>query len=91
MSNGNNGISPTSCVPGGAYTTFISGVSCGGYVPGALCLLSSLRAVGSLCPLTIIHDDRGESVALPPTDLKRLQDNYGTEHVFALTDLMKRN
>ena len=90
LGNSSSGVSPTSCAPGGAYATFISGVAGGGYVPGALCLLSSLRAVGSACPLVIIHDDRGESVALPSPDLRRLQDSFGTEHVFALTGLMGR-
>ena len=67
----------------GAFVALISGDQ---YMAGALCLHSSMRAVGSSCPLVLVHDDRPESSLSTPS-LARLRSVYGRENLVALTDL----
>ena len=75
------------CPPGTAFATFLSG---GGYLPGALCLLSSLRAAGNLCSLVIVLDDRGTETTLSAADAHVLRDKADAENgvVVRLTQLM---
>ena len=79
------------CASGAAtFAAFLSGVAGGGYVPGALCLRRSLRAVGSACPIALVHDDRGAEVMLPEASLRELEQEYGAQHLYSLTGLMRR-
>lgn len=72
-----------SCAPG-VFVTFVSGTR---YVPGALCLRSSMRRVQSRCQLKVVVDDL-PGQELPDVDTTRLRLAYGRSNIIALSDLV---
>lgn len=64
--------------------TFLSGTR---YVPGALCLRSSMRRVQSRCPLKVVVDDL-PGQELSDVGMARLRLAYGRPNVIALSSLV---
>ena len=73
------------CGHNAAFATFVSGDK---YVPGAICLLRSLRATGSQCTVDLVYDDRTPSLNLSAHALGTLKRVYGAEHIFSLAHIM---
>jgi hypothetical protein len=69
-----------------SYATFVSGDR---YVPGAMCLRESLRAVSN-CPMDVIYDDRTARLMLSPWALNALNQSLtsGVDRLFPLSALM---
>ena len=67
------------CASGAALVTILSGEQ---LLPQALCLRLQLRAVGSVCPMLLVHDDR-EHVRLRAESVIQLQEALGRDHVMA--------
>lgn len=64
--------------------TFLSGTR---YVPGALCLRSSMRRVQSQCPLKVVVDDL-PGQELSDVEMTRVRLAYGRPNVIALSSLV---
>ena len=70
-----------------ANSTYVALLAGRQQVPGAECLPRQLRRVGSVCPVTLVYDDRDESL-VPAMDT--LANAYGRSGLVSLSWLMNR-
>ena len=70
---------PPACAESAAFVTLIANVT---FVPGALCLASSLRRVRSTCPLVLVVAD-----PLPAESLSQLRAGFNTSLIVPLSRL----
>ena len=73
---------PPACAESAAFVTLIANVT---FVPGALCLASSLRRVRSTCPLVLVVAD-----PLPAESLSQLRAGFNTSLIVPLSRLRQR-
>jgi len=74
--------SSDACAPSAAFVTLVANET---YVPGALCLRSSLLRVGSRCPLILVVAD-----PLPEAAMAQLSAAFGERHIRRLSKLRER-
>ena len=73
---------PPACADSAAFVTLIANVT---FVPGALCLASSLRRVRSKCPLVLVVAD-----PLPAEALTQLRAGFNASLILPLSRLRQR-